>query len=252
MSILRRMSAECAGTFWLVFGGCGSAIFAAAFPAVGIGILGVSFAFGLALLTAAYTIGPISGCHINPAVTVGLCAAGRFPARDVLPYIAAQVVGSVLAAVLLTMIVTGMPDYGIAAYRVATNGFAEASPAHASAAAAFIAEFVLTAAFLVIIVGATCRGVPLGFAPIAIGLALTLIHLISVPITNTSVNPARSTGPALVMGGIALAQLWMFWAAPLLGGAVGGLLGRILSAEEPEVEKVPAAPAPPAHAAASH
>ena len=231
MSMVRRLSAECGGTFWLVFGGCGSAVLAAAFPVVGIGLLGVSLAFGLALLTAAYAIGPISGCHVNPAVTLGLCAAGRFPAKDVLPYMGAQVVGAVLGSALLLMIAAGLPDFDMASYTGAANGYEQASPSGASLPSGFVIELVLTAAFLVVIVGVTGRVTPPGAAPVAIGLTLALIHLISIPITNTSVNPARSTGPALVVGGVALAQLWLFWLAPLLGGAIGGVLGRLLFAE---------------------
>ena len=242
MSLLRRLSAECAGTFWLVFGGCGSAVLAAGFPEVGIGLLGVSLAFGLTVLTAAYAVGPISGGHFNPAVSLGLVAAGRFPGRDLLPYVLAQVAGAVLAALLLLMIATGAPGFSLADSGLAANGYEAGSPGGYTLTAAFLTEFVLTAAFLLIIVGATCRGVPLGFAPIAIGLALTLIHLISIPVTNTSVNPARSTGPALVVGGLALSQLWLFWVAPLLGGAVGGFLGRMLFAEE---EARPAVVVPP-------
>ena len=231
MSMVRRLSAECAGTFWLVFAGCGSAVLAAAFPVVGIGLLGVSLAFGLALLTAAYAIGPISGCHINPAVTLGLCAAGRFPARDVLPYMVAQVVGAVFGSALLLMIAAGLPDFDMGTYTGAANGYDQASPSGASLPSGFVIELVLTAAFLVVIVGVTGRVTPPGAAPIAIGLTLALIHLISIPITNTSVNPARRTGPALVVGGVAMAQLWLFWVAPLLGGAIGGVLGRLLFAE---------------------
>ena len=234
MTMVRRLSAEGAGTFWLVFGGCGSALLAAAFPVVGIGFLGVSLAFGLALLTAAYAIGPISGCHINPAVTLGLFAAGRFPARDVLPYMAAQVAGAVVAALFLLMIAAGTPDFAVASYAGIANGYEQASPAQFSLMACFLAELVLTAIFVVIIVGVTGRATPPGIAPVAIGLALALIHLISIPITNTSVNPARSTGPALVAGGVAMTQLWLFWLAPLAGGAVGGLLGRLLFAEAEE------------------
>ena len=239
MSMVRRLAAEGAGTFWLVFGGCGSALLAAAFPVVGIGFLGVSLAFGLALLTAAYAIGPVSGCHINPAVTLGLFAAGRFPARDVLPYMAAQVVGAVFAAMFLLMIAAGTPDFALASYAGVTNGYEQASPAQFSLMACFLAELVLTAIFVIIIMGVTGRTAPPGVAPVAIGLALALIHLISIPITNTSVNPARSTGPALVAGGIAVEQLWLFWLAPLAGGVVGGLLGRLLFAEVDEVAPAP-------------
>ena len=208
MSLLKRLTAEGVGTFWLVFGGCGSAVLAAGFPEVGIGLLGVALAFGLTVLTAAYAIGPVSGCHLNPAVTLGLCTAGRFPARDVAPYMAAQVAGAIAAAALLLVIASGAPGFSLAESGLAQNGYGEASPGGYSLPAGFVIEVVLTAAFLMIIVGATCKGVPLGFAPIAIGLALTLIHLISIPVTNTSVNPARSTGPALMVGGLAIAQLW--------------------------------------------
>jgi aquaporin Z len=240
MSMVRRLSAEFAGTFWLVFGGCGSAVIAAGFPDVGIGLLGVSLAFGLTVLTAAYAVGPISGGHFNPAVTLGLCVAGRFPARDVAPYIVVQVVAGVAAAVVLLTIALGSPSFVLADSGLAQNGYEAASPGGYSMSSALIIETLLTAAFLIIIVGATCRGVPLGFAPIAIGLALTLIHLISIPVTNTSVNPARSTGPALLVGGLALTQLWLFWVAPLVGGAIGGLIGKFLFADE---DREPAPPA---------
>ena len=239
MSMVRRLSAEFAGTFWLVFGGCGSAVIAAAFPEVGIGLLGVSLAFGLTVLTAAYAVGPISGGHFNPAVTLGLCVAGRFPARDVAPYIAAQVVAAVAAAAVLLTVALGSPGFSLAENGLAQNGYEAASPGGYSMAAALLIETLLTGAFLIIIVGATCRGVPLGFAPIAIGLALTLIHLISIPVTNTSVNPARSTGPALFVGGLALTQLGLFWVAPLVGGAIGGLIGKFLFAEEDREPPVP-------------
>ena len=241
MTRMRPLAAECAGTFWLVFGGCGSAVISAGFPEIGIGLLGVSLAFGLTVLTAAYALGPISGCHLNPAVSLGLCAAGRFPARDVPLYVVAQVVGGIAAALLLLTIVSGNPAFDLEVSGLAANGYGAGSPAGYPLESAFVIEFVLTAAFIFIIVGASCRGVPLGFAPIAIGLALTLIHLISIPVTNTSVNPARSTGPALLEGGLALTQLWLFWAAPLLGGAAGGLLGRALFGTD-EVEATPPAP----------
>jgi aquaporin Z len=229
---MRKLAAELIGTFWLVFGGCGSAVIAAAFPDVGIGLLGVSLAFGLTVLTMAYAIGHISGCHLNPAVTLGLWAGGRFPAREVLPYWLAQVVGAVLAAAVLLFIAQGSPGYDIASNGLAQNGYGEASPGHYSMIAGLVCEVVLTAGFLLVILGATDTRAPVGFAPIAIGLALTLIHLVSIPVTNTSVNPARSTGPALLVGGVALQQLWLFWVAPLLGGAVGGALYRALFAEE--------------------
>jgi len=228
MKLWQRLLAECAGTFWLVFGGCGSAVISAGFPEVGIGLLGVSLAFGLTVLTGAYAFGPISGGHFNPAVSLGLWAGGRFPAREVAPYAVAQVGGAILAALLLLMIATGQPGFDFHASGLAQNGYGEGSPGHYSATAGFVAEVVLTAFFIVVILGATdARNIP-GFAPIAIGLALTLIHLISIPVTNTSVNPARSTGPALLVGGMALSQLWLFWVAPLLGGAVGGFLWRLL------------------------
>jgi aquaporin Z len=229
MTLWRRLAAECAGTFWLVFGGCGSAVIAAGFPIGGIGFLGVALAFGLTVLTGAYALGPISGGHFNPAVSLGLCLGGRFPLLEVGPYAVAQVVGAFGASVLLLMIATGSPLFDFATSGLAQNGYGLGSPGGYSLTAAFTAEFVLTAVFLVVILGATdAARTPAGFAPIAIGLALTLIHLISIPITNTSVNPARSTGPALLVGGMALSQLWLFWIAPLLGGAAGGLLWRFL------------------------
>lgn len=222
--------AEAFGTFWLVLGGCGSAVLAAGFPVGGIGLLGVSLAFGLSVLTMAYAVGHVSGGHFNPAVTVGLWAGGRFPARDVGPYIVAQVVGAILAAFALYAIASGKPGWDMAASGLASNGFGAHSPGGYSLTAALIAEVLLTGFFLFIIMGATHGRAAAGFAPIAIGLALTLIHLISIPVTNTSVNPARSTGPALVEGGIALRQLWLFWLAPLLGGVLGGWLYRQLIA----------------------
>jgi aquaporin Z len=228
---MRKLAAEMIGTFWLVFGGCGSAVLAAAFPGVGIGLLGVSLAFGLTVLTMAYAIGHISGCHLNPAVTAGLWAGGRFPARDVLPYWLAQVVGAVLAAAVLLLIAQGGPGFDLASNGLAQNGYGEASPGGYSLGAGLIIEIVLTAGFLLIILGATDTRAPVGFAPIAIGLALTLIHLVSIPVTNTSVNPARSTGPALFVGGLALQQLWLFWVAPLIGGLAGGALYRALFAD---------------------
>lgn len=227
---VKKLSAEAIGTFWLTLGGCGSAVLAAAFPQVGIGLLGVSFAFGLTVLTMAYAIGHVSGCHLNPAVTVGLAAGGRFPAAQVVPYIAAQVVGAVVGAAVLYVIASGAPGFDLAG-GFASNGYGDHSPGKYSLVAAFAAELVLTMMFLFIIMGSTHGRAPAGFAPIAIGLGLTLIHLISIPVTNTSVNPARSTGPALFVGGWALAQLWLFWVAPLLGGALGGMLYRWLSAE---------------------
>ena len=223
----RRLFAELIGTFWLVFGGCGSAVLAAAFPEVGIGLLGVSLAFGLTALTMAYAIGHISGCHLNPAVTIGLCAGGRFPAKDVIPYVIAQVVGAIIAAGLLYAIASGKAGFDIAS-GLASNGFGDHSPGGYSLVSALIIEIVLTAGFLVVIMGATDKRAPAGFAPIAIGLALTLIHLISIPVTNTSVNPARSTGPALFVGDWAIGQLWLFWLAPIAGGVLGGVAYRLL------------------------
>jgi aquaporin Z len=227
----RKYVAELIGTFWLTFGGCGSAVLAAAFPQVGIGLLGVSLAFGLTVVTMAYAIGHISGCHLNPAVTVGLAAGGRFPANEILPYIIAQVIGAIIGAGVLWTIASGKADFSLAG-GFAANGYAEHSPGKYGLGAALVAEVVLTMMFLFVIMGSTHGKAPAGFAPLAIGLALTLIHLISIPVTNTSVNPARSTGPALFMGGWALSQLWLFWVAPLIGGAAGGILYRWLS-EEP-------------------
>ena len=231
--MIRKLAAEFLGTFWLVFGGCGSAVIAAKFPEVGIGLVGVALAFGLTVLTMAYAIGHISGCHLNPAVTLGLWAGNRFEGREILPYWAAQVVGAILAALALLFIATGSAGFDLATNGLAQNGYGDASPGHYSLTAAFVTEVVLTAAFLMIILGSTDTRAPAGFAPIAIGLGLTLIHLISIPVTNTSVNPARSTGPALMVGGLALQQLWFFWTAPLLGGLVGGFGYRALFAEEP-------------------
>ncbi len=227
---MRKLQAEAIGTFWLTFGGCGAAVISAAFPQVGIGLLGVAFAFGLTVLTMAYAIGPISGCHLNPAVTVGLAAGNRFPKADVVPYIVAQVIGAVVAAAILYFIASGAPGFD-AAKGFAANGYGDHSPGHYSLAAGFVAEVVLTMMFLFVIMGSTHSSAPVGFAPIAIGLCLTLIHLISIPITNTSVNPARSTGPALFAGAWAVGQLWMFWVAPLIGGALGGFIFRTLSPE---------------------
>ena len=221
MSLSKRLVAELLGTCWLVFGGCGAAVLAAAFPHVGIGLLGVSFAFGLTVLTMAYAIGHISGCHLNPAVTVGLVTGGRFPAKEMIPYIASQVIGGVLGAAILYAIASGKSDFSLAG-GFAANGYGAHSPGGYSMVAALIAETFLTFMFLVIILGSTHGRAPSGFAPIAIGLGLTLIHLIGIPITNLSVNPARSTGPALFVQGWALAQLWLFWVAPLVGGALGG------------------------------
>jgi aquaporin Z len=228
---MRKYTAEAIGTFWLTFGGCGSAVIAAAFPQVGIGLLGVALAFGLTVLTMAYAIGHVSGCHLNPAVTVGLAAGGRFPANEIVPYVIAQVVGAIVGAGVLYLIASGAPGFDVAK-GFAANGYGDHSPGHYSLLSGLVAEVVLTMMFLFVIMGATHGKAPAGFAPIAIGLCLTLIHLISIPITNTSVNPARSTGPALFVGGWALAQLWLFWIAPLIGGALGGFIYRSLS-EEP-------------------
>jgi aquaporin Z len=227
MEIARRLAAETFGTFWLVFGGCGSAVLAAAFPELGIGFAGVALAFGLTVLTMAYAVGHISGCHLNPAVTLGLWAGGRFPARDVPPYIVAQVIGGIAAAGVLYAIAIGRAGFDIAG-GLASNGYGEHSPGGYSLASALIIEIVLTFGFLIVIMGATDKRVPAGFAPLAIGLALTLIHLISIPVTNTSVNPARSTGPAVFVGGWAVGQLWLFWVAPIAGGVLGGLAYRLL------------------------
>lgn len=237
MSMTKRTTAEFLGTFWLVFGGCGSAVLAAAFPEVGIGLLGVSLAFGLTVLTMAYSIGHVSGCHLNPAVSLGLWVAGRFPSRDLLPYVVAQVAGAILAAVMLYLVASGKAGYSLADQGLAANGAGEHSPGGYATHAVLLAEAVLTFMFLMVVLGATDKRAPAGFAPIAIGLALTLIHLVSIPVSNTSVNPARSTGPALVVGGWALQQLWLFWIAPLAGGLAGGLAYRALA------EDVPAKPA---------
>ena len=223
MPLSRKLAAEFIGTFWLVFGGCGSAVLAAGFPEVGIGLLGVSFAFGLTVLTMAYAIGHVSGCHLNPAVSLGLLLGGRFEAKDFGPYVAAQVVGGIAGAGALYVIATGVPSFDAVASGFASNGYAEHSPGGYSMVAALVAEVVLTFMFLFIILGATDERAPAGFAPIAIGLGLTLIHLIGIPVTNLSVNPARSTGPALFVGGWALQQLWLFWVAPLVGAALAGL-----------------------------
>ena len=226
----KRLAAELMGTFWLVFGGCGSAVLAAAFPSVGIGLLGVSLAFGLTVLTMAYAIGHLSGCHLNPAVSLGLWAGKRFPAKDLLPYIVAQVIGAVIGAGVLYLIASGKPGFDLGG-GFAANGYGEHSPGGYGLAAALLTEIVMTAGFLLVILGVTDRRAPKGFGPLAIGLALTLIHLVSIPVTNTSVNPARSTGPALFVGGWALAQLWLFWLAPLLGAALAGLGYRYLTGE---------------------
>jgi len=221
------MSAESIGTFWLVLGGCGSAVLAAAFPGLGIGFVGVALAFGLTVLTMAYAIGHISGCHLNPAVSLGLWVGGRFPAKDLVPYVVAQVAGAAAGAGILYLIATGAPSFDVTG-GFATNGYGIHSPGGYTMTAAIICEVVMTAMFLMVILGATDKRAPKGFAPIAIGLALTLIHLISIPVTNTSVNPARSTGVAIFQGGWALQQLWLFWAAPLVGAIVGGIAYRLI------------------------
>ncbi len=225
MSLTKRSAAEFIGTFWLVLGGCGSAVLSAAFPGVGIGLLGVALAFGLTVLTMAFAIGHISGCHLNPAVSVGLVVGGRFKAADLPAYVIAQVLGAILAAAVLYFIANGKEGFELAA-GLASNGYAEHSPGGYSLAAGFVTEVVMTLMFLLIILGATDKRAPVGFAPIAIGLGLTLIHLISIPVTNTSVNPARSTGPALIVGGWAIAQLWMFWVAPIIGAVIAGFAYR--------------------------
>jgi aquaporin Z len=231
MPLTKRAAAEFVGTFWLVLGGCGSAVLAAAFPNVGIGLLGVAFAFGLTVLTMAYAIGHISGCHLNPAVSVGLAVGGRFKASELLPYVIAQVLGAIVAAAVLYFIASGKAGFELSG-GLASNGYGEHSPGGYSLAAGFVCEVVMTFMFLMIILGATDERAPKGFAPIAIGLGLTLIHLISIPVTNTSVNPARSTGPALIVGGWAVAQLWLFWVAPVLGAVLAGSAYRWLGAEQ--------------------
>jgi aquaporin Z len=231
MHLWQRSAAEFVGTFWLVLGGCGAVVLATGYGSDGLGFVGVSLAFGLTVVTMAYALGHVSGCHLNPAVTVGICAAGRFPGREVAPYVAAQVGGSILAAVLLLMIASGSPTYDLPEMGLAQNGFGAASPGHYSAAACFIVEAVMSCGFLVVILGATDKRAPSGGAPLAIGLALTLIHLVSIPVTGTSVNPARSTGPALLVGGEALGQLWLFWVAPMIGAVAGAFLYRSVFAE---------------------
>lgn len=227
----RKLIAEFLGTFWLVFGGCGSAVLAAAFPGLGIGFAGVSLAFGLTVLTGAYAFGPISGGHFNPAVSAGLAAAGRFSWGEFVPYVVAQVIGAVAAAAVLWVVASGKAGFELSA-GFASNGWGEHSPGGYGLASALVIEVVLTAVFLLIILGSTEARVPAGFAPIAIGLALTLIHLISIPVTNTSVNPARSTGQALFVGGWAVQQLWLFWLAPIVGGVLGGVIHKALLAEK--------------------
>jgi aquaporin Z len=226
-----RLAAEFVGTFWLVLGGCGSAVLSAAFPEVGIGLLGVSLAFGLTVLTMAYAIGHVSGCHLNPAVSVGLAVGGRFPMADLGPYVVAQVLGGIVGAGVLYLIASGHAGFDVAA-GFASNGYAEHSPGGYTLFACLVAELVMTFMFLIIILGATDKRAPAGFAPIAIGLGLTLIHLISIPVTNTSVNPARSTGPALFVGGWALAQLWLFWVAPIAGALLGAGIHRFIGRED--------------------
>ncbi len=232
MSLGNRLGAEFLGTFWLVLGGCGSAVLAAAFPEVGIGLLGVALAFGLTVLTMVYAIGHISGGHLNPAVSAGLCAGGRFPASEVGPYIVAQVLGAVAGAAVLAVIAGGKPGFDLVQSGFAANGFAEHSPGGYSLGAGLVCEVVMTFMFLMIILGSTDGRAPAGFAPLAIGLGLTLIHLISIPVTNTSVNPARSTSQAIFVGGWALAQLWLFWVAPLLGAVAAGAAYRALAGPE--------------------
>lgn len=232
MSLGKRAVAEFLGTFWLTLGGCGSAVLAAAFPEVGIGLLGVAFAFGLTVLTMAYAIGHVSGCHLNPAVSVGLFVGGRFKGSDLVPYVIAQVLGAIAAAALLYFIASGKAGFDLSG-GLASNGYGEHSPGGYSMHAALVTEIVMTFMFLMIILGSTDPRAPQGFAPIAIGLGLTLIHLISIPVTNTSVNPARSTGPALIVGGWAIQQLWMFWVAPIAGAIVAGLFYRLFADRRP-------------------
>ena len=228
---MKKYIAELVGTFWLVLGGCGSAVIAAAFPELGIGLLGVSLAFGLTVLTMAFAIGHISGCHLNPAVSIGLWAGGRFESKDLLPYIIAQVLGAILAGGILFIIASGQSGFDLAG-GFASNGFGEHSPGGYTLFAAFVTEVVMTMMFLVVILGATDKRAPAGFAPIAIGLCLTLIHLISIPVTNTSVNPARSTGVAIYVGGWAMGQLWLFWLAPIIGALLGAFVYKLIGSEE--------------------
>jgi len=230
MSLTNKLGAEFIGTFWLVLGGCGSAVLAATFPDTGIGFAGVALAFGLTVLTMAYAIGHISGCHLNPAVSVGLLVGGRFPANELLPYVVAQVLGATAGAAVLYVIASGAAGFDVSA-GFASNGFGEHSPGGYSMTAALVTEVVMTFMFLIIILGATDDRAPAGFAPIAIGLGLTLIHLVSIPVTNTSVNPARSTGPALFAGGWALSQLWLFWVAPIVGAALAGVVYRFVAGD---------------------
>lgn len=235
MTTMQKSLAEFLGTFWLVFGGCGSAVISAAFPEVGIGLLGVSLAFGLTVVTMAYAIGHISGCHLNPAVTIGLWMGGRFPAQEIPVYIISQVAGAILASAALYLIASGNADYNVAVNGLASNGVGEHSPGGFSMGSGIAIEVLLTFFFLMIILGATDGRAPAGFAPLAIGLGLTLIHLISIPITNTSVNPARSTGPALIEGGIALSQLWMFWVAPIAGAILAGIVYKVMGGSGQDV-----------------
>ena len=228
---MRKYSAEFIGTFWLVLGGCGSAVLAAAFPEVGIGLLGVALAFGLTVLTMAFTLGHISGCHLNPAVSIGLCVGGRFPSKDLLGYIISQVLGGLAGAGVLYLIASGKAGFDVHA-GFASNGFGEHSPGGYSLVAALVTEIVMTMMFIFIILGATDQRAPKGLAPVAIGLGLTLIHLISIPVTNTSVNPARSTGVALFAGGWAISQLWLFWIAPIIGAVIGALVYRFVGKQE--------------------
>lgn len=241
---MNRYGAEFFGTFWLVLGGCGSAVLAASFPGVGIGLLGVSLAFGLTVLTMAYAIGHISGCHLNPAVSIGLWAGGRFPSKELLPYIVAQVLGGIVAGGVLYLIASGKAGFELSA-GFAANGYSEHSPGQYNLFSALITEVVMTMMFLIVILGATDKLAPQGFAPIAIGLCLTLIHLISIPVTNTSVNPARSTGVALFVGDWAIAQLWLFWVAPIIGGLLGALIYRFIGSEKGSQE--PSQPETPAN-----
>jgi len=233
MQLSKRLTAEFIGTLWLVLGGCGSAVLAAAFPALGIGFVGVSFAFGLTVLTMAYAIGHVSGCHLNPAVSLGLWAGGRFPASELIPYMITQVLGAIAGAGILYVIASGKAGFDLAG-GFASNGYGEHSPGGYTLLAGLVTEFVMTFGFLFVILGSTHGNAPKGFAPIAIGLCLTLIHLISIPVTNTSVNPARSTGPAVFVGGWALSQLWLFWLAPLLGATVAGVVYRWVGGDQPK------------------
>lgn len=255
MSLTKRTLAELIGTFWLVFGGCGAAVLAAKFPTVGIGLVGVALAFGFSVLTGAYALGAISGAHFNPAITVGLAASRRFPANEIVPYMVAQVAGALLGAIVLYLIASGAPAFDAHASGFAANGYADHSPGGYGLGAAFLLEIVMTFMFVMVVLGVTDTRSPTlkGFAPIAIGLALTLIHLVGIPVTNTSVNPARSTGPALFVGGWALSQLWLFWVAPLAGAVLAGLFYPVVAGqmeERPMEEVGPMAipPEPPAHA----